>query len=522
MPTLTQTEIDEASAAAIVAADLQDSLKRANAVRTSHLRDNLIAVTDHQLKEIDEAVRLESGMAIGQLQSEVRDLTELVSSHQELAQHQWATQYADFLESVRFIVDGQLPSGDFRFLLLPLVGTWNQSQRTNRRKKAPVEAIPRELRDLYASYLVTRVEAFLALEESQLRKISEFGVLNHDDIPYLAGRALSEQLGFTAASAAQQALVARKAKVDAEPGVISVIWTWVGWDSFSDFALDMGLIVATGGAGVVIRVGKTLFKVARNIKRIRRARRLAPLAETFEAQMKRLDRTRERIAKRYGNYPRSEAPLTKIDATYEKLRDYHDLVVENLRVLGPDVLKDQAELRNALKQSFKIARSIAESTAANELLHGLQSAGFFDYRTKEIGEISASELRLAASKLGVSGIGALENRIRDARDGVIKALVVPKVGNKKRAVIHFYLLLLTRQLAVRTLASLVPKKWSELEMRKDLVEVTIKSLIAAFEEMCIDLKIPPKLAKPVVQAFVKTVRKTFAGALSRIVAEALQ
>jgi hypothetical protein len=63
------------------------------------------------------------------------------------------------------------------------------------------------------------------------------------------------------------------ASEDDGPGVLSTVWSIVGWESWTDFAADVALTVATGGLGKVIGVGAKTARAANRMRKIKRTRR---------------------------------------------------------------------------------------------------------------------------------------------------------------------------------------------------------------------------------------------------------
>ena len=71
---------------------------------------------------------------------------------------------------------------------------------------------------------------------------------------------------------------------DDSPGVVSQVWSVVGWESFGDFLSDVALTVATGGAGKIYKATKRAKKVraASKVRKAAQARRFAKRAEKLE------------------------------------------------------------------------------------------------------------------------------------------------------------------------------------------------------------------------------------------------
>jgi hypothetical protein len=117
----------------------------------------------------------------------------------------------------------------------------------------------------------------------------------------------------------------RESKVE-EPGVASMVWSVVGWESGGEFAADVALTVLTGGVGKVARIlGKGAKAVRRakalqRLAKLRRARRLQRLGKGIETLLGAADKVLLGVA--------------------DDVRSYMDFVKKNWRPIAGKIATD--------------------------------------------------------------------------------------------------------------------------------------------------------------------------------------
>jgi hypothetical protein len=531
MADISPDSLDEASNTAILIEELIERLNAGNKERRSAIRSRQIVVLNKILADLDGAVVIQSHRrtveqretTIHEARRDYDHVFELTAWLQEAAQAEWSDQYAEYIEALGLIVEGAAqtrPLEYFRILSMPLIHQWLQSG-----EKLPV---PDDMRQDYAALMMAWADGFLAYEAPKIQQVTSLGVLNTNDIPSLLGRALlASSAGRFAATVvtayrARQRL-ARRAAEENEPGIVRTIWNVVGWDSFSDFAFDVGLIVVTGGGGAFLKWGKTLVKGARNLRHIRDGARLAGLTEDAAIQLKKVAKARDAIRLRLGAKEVGAAGRESLELAADRIqREYRRTLVRFIDAAISAVRSAAAkeELIKALRSGYDTLGKIGDAAASDRVLRELQAEGLISYQGKDPADITIEELEKVSAKLAVNSFEDLGSLISDAKDRALRAAKPPRTGNLSRLYLRWLYLLVTRQIIVRLIV-LTASKRGRPPSRSDIVKITTKSVFAAIEESLIELWVPRGLVRRGVERLVRTTQKTVAELVSSAVAEVL-
>ena len=515
MAQLTDAQRASAEIASDRAQNFIERLDAGNRPRTSALRNEFKRVLGAISKELDVAITRGDASQIDLLGTEVERLDALSESFQEAALVEWSAQYATFVEEIASIVDGKpTQSADIFLRSMSIL----LEQRWRRYSKA-AEPVPSEVRGLYAFYMMRAADTFLDYESRRVAHVKSLEVLDTNDIPNLAFRlgGVSDRLARAAIESFLQQrarAAAVKRAEDEEPGVFSTIWSVVGWDSYSDFAIDVGLMVVTGGGGAFLRWGKSLAKGLKNLDRIRDSKRLGKLARAAKNDLKRVEHARKDVQRRVSASRRANERKSLQRNAREIESQALDAVQWAYDSAKVAIQADKArqDLQETLKAAWALVSDVGTSLAAEAALRAAEEQGLLKHDNKGFVEIAAGDVAEAASMVGVNEIRGLGGRIDRAKQSFVRSYRPPKVGRPLSLYVAWYHLLVRRQVMMRSLAVTARRRTlSPAKLEFDLVEIVIESMTEAFDETLEELWVPKSLIAQVRKQFGTLVRKSAAG-----------
>lgn len=512
--------------------DLVEDLEAGNAFHTSEIREKRIASLKALLYDLDTAVVDDDEVLIQDARSDYQALLALTQWQQEAAHIEWSAQYAEVVEALGLIAEGSPPRSSnlfIRLLGVPIIKRWTRS--------GGKQPLPLEVRQAYAFNVMTWIDNFLGKEAPTIQKISQLGVLNTNDVPALAARTLGQAVdrGATAAVALyrrrlQLTAAARRAEEEANPGIVRTIWGIVTpeigvWDSYSEFAFDVGLILVTGSGGAFVKWGKTVAKGVRNAKLIvSKSKRFANLADEYRDELKRIERARESIQERLKATKVGSARREALEGSADRLQKHYRKTLNefiDIAISANKAAQAKTELLTALKEAWAILQKIGVAAASEQAVRALESEGLIERKGMDFADIAIDEVHKVSTTLGVNSIGNLGSRIDDAKDLALRAIFPPNIGNKKRLYVQWLYLLVTRQIVVR-LVVITADKQGLPPTRPEVAEIVVKSVSAAFGETLFEIKVPKAISLPFVKQFVKATEQILAKVAASVVAEIVE
>ena len=504
--------------------DLMEDLEAGNAVHTSEIRDERIALLKTLLHDLDTAVVDDNEVLIQNARSDYQALLALTQWQQEAAHIEWSDQYVEVVEALGLIAEGSPPRSSnilIRLLGWPIINRWRLSGG-----KQPV---PLEVCQAYAFNVMTWIDCFLGTEAPKIQKISQFGVLNTNDVPNLVVILQTRPPIDRFATAAvalyrrklQLAAAARRAEEDANPGIVRIIWRTVGWESYSDFAFDVGLILLSGGGGAFVKWGRTIAKGVHNAKVISKSKRLAKLEAEYLRELRRMSRAQENIRVRLKATKVGSARREALHVSAARLQQFYDKTFAEFFDIAHSAFKAKqakTELLTALKSAWDILKTIGDAAASEKVLRALASDGHIKYKGKDFADITIEEVQMVSAKLGVDSIGNLGSRIEDAEDLVKRAFFPPNIGNKRQLYVQWLYLLVTRQIVIRLVVITAAKRGLR-PTRPEVTKIVVQSVIAAVVDTLVEMGVPKGIIRTFVERVAKLVENTIAEIAGSVVAE---
>lgn len=493
--------------------DLLEKLEAGIKVQTSAIREKRIDHLMALLHDLYNAPVPDDEVMLQDVRSEYQDLLALTEWQQEAARIEWTDQYAEVVEALSVIAEGSLPRPyTVESVLVPAI-------RRHWIRSGGKKPLPLEVHRVYALCLITWIDDLLGREAPRIQKISQLGVLNTDDVPNLI-HGLQGLLwhhprvtGCEKAAVAsyrrrlQLTAAARRVEEDANPGIVRTIWEIVGYESYSEFAFDVGLVLATGGAGAAVKWGKIVAKGSRYAKRISKTKRSANIADEYRDGLKRVKRSQENIRRR-------------LQGSAGRLQRYHHKISFEFYEFAISATKgDQAktELQAALTFAWDSFTRIGDAAASEQQLRALESKGLIEHKGTNFADITIEGVAEAATELGVNSINNLGSRIKEAQDSCFKT----KMGNKKRLYVRWLYLLVTRQILIRLLILVASKRGAD-PTHPEIVNIVVKSVTAALVETLFEWKVPKNIIQSTVERFVKTTEQALSTWVGRVVSEVVR
>lgn len=144
----------------------------------------------------------------------------------------------------------------------------------------------------------------------------------------LRGASLSAADASASYVAAQQLhAAAQAARAEGELSLGGKVWAIVGWDSPWDFAVDVALGLATGGASKVLRWGKRLTKL-KVVSKLERALEIEKRLDSLVERARHVRRTAERLRKasKWARIPQDIVEMLKALKTIDRQTKNIDLI----------------------------------------------------------------------------------------------------------------------------------------------------------------------------------------------------
>lgn len=496
---------ESAAAAADRIDRLRADLRAANEIRKSPRRVRFLDVLDVLGSAIDDSVAQDDENKLAEASADLDRVDDALRWLQGATPEVWSARYTEYVEAVGAMVDGITPpTSDLRLRLLamPLLAAWRQGGQ-----QPPV---PPAVREEYALRLIAVGENMLRHASDPFRRIRKLDALTVDDVPQLA-----EAAGFPARSQAEAAVInhlrlqalaaaARRAEEVSDPGVVRQIWNVVGWDSFTDFAFDVGLMVVTGGGAAFFRWGKVVVRGTAQLRQVSaRARRANRALDQYTDAMVELVRAQNGVRRRL------EATRTAGRETLEfsqrlnrQMRHILNQSAELARqVLAAEQLRQ--ELVDAVSKAFAVAGKVGAAEAGNALLANSRAGRIVGYQEGKPTEVAIEEIQEVAVEFGIDARTNLGRRIKDAQDAVVRSLAPPRAGNQGVLYRRWYVLLVARQLAVRIVVLTVAIR-GRSPSRPELAKVVAQSMVSAFTDTIAELLPGSSVAKVAGKQIVDT------------------
>lgn len=482
---LDQALDERARSAADAAADLIQSLKDGNAIRTSEQRTSTIASLIDQQGALAFAVLAEDQTRVLSAIEEIYWTGEIVQDLQELALIEWQAQYALFLQGFPL---------EQRDHFWPLAHTWT---RVPARYKRGSSTVPGVVRDTYVMDLVQRFEAILAYEARQIGRLKDVGCLHIDDFRPLA---LRLRMLATAARSAERAVDEhvrseqaratirrqRQALVAQQPGVARGIWSVVGWDSGADFLTDVVLIGTTGGVGVAFRWAKRANKARRTLRNSRRATRtLRGKIDDLEEQLRRLEQNEAAIRNNAARIQRSGQKAGKLMRRIGELRT-------KLRRKDAITAYTKQMMDELAANPKKLVRGIAQNVIADGLL-GVSGTG----------GVVAQEVVRTAIRRRLDVLHPF-SQIDDFKTHVVREALLDVAHPGYDAMSEYFKLLLGREILTRLIFEVARKRAITPEIAANVI---ISSFGAVGQELFVSFGLPKALGESFAADVVAVIRK---------------
>jgi len=469
-------------------AELLSRLEAANEIIASDFRSERAAELDDVLQAL---------VAIGLFEDSAmltpEDETLLVEYDAELDEIIFEAQSVNDMASIELqIQHAQLLQhilGHEGIGILKLV--WLRASPLNRKRE-----VPPEVHDLYSVEYFNRVHFAAGIQAKKCQRIIEMGCANGEDFSGLtikAGAVTAQHQSAQIATATyldyeakQRALEDLEKQIDASPGIVSQIWSVIGWDDPVDFLSDVVLTVATGGAGKAAKWAGKLYKVKR---RISKAKKIAGRLQRLEDQLERIHKGYDKVfvaagrIRKLKDWRRIPLALAKMLNRLEK----HEAQLEHLQ-----------SIRNAFLLSF--GRGAVSTIVAN-IING-DFKGVASDLTKEGAKQSIDHY------LNAKPFFADIERIR--RSAIFKSVLLApnRTDAAEKVFWRYFSLLVTREFVARAMIAVARKRAISADMALD---VFIESLGSALESIIADHPLIPggtnKLVQPIVRTALSTARK---------------
>lgn len=425
MPGFTQTELDLITRAYELATQRIADLEQCNQTRASDTRQAAIdALKAHQ--EQIEALGFYSrdDFSLEEIQATVAAANEILAENDdledanELTLIELQTDMADLVQKL---------SLEEYMVVLKLC--WLTERR---RTDFLPRQIPEEVCDDFHIALFAKCQGRFNQIAYNSRDAARLKCLNSDDYAPLDFSVTVVNAGNLAAQEAidnyitlQQLKEAERAqRAESEISVGGLAWDIFGWDSPTDFLIDVGLFVVTGGASKVVRWGNRLRKVQKKVKRAERALedllKLQDRARRLEQRMDQIRRSADKLrrARAIVDFPKQ---LAKLLSRFAKASDQ----LEALQEIGKVATRDYV-------------RAVSSSVVAKLII-----------KPTSVGKVASKELVLTSIRMYLDG-AVLGKRLKELKEHVSFTFLIAARGEKKwNRVLKYFVLLLTRDLVAR-------------------------------------------------------------------------
>jgi hypothetical protein len=460
MPWFTQTEYDLATRAYDLASDRIANLEQCNQTHASDVRQAAIdSLRAHQEQIQALGIYEENDVSLQAIQATVQAANEILEENDhledthELTLIELETDLTDLLQKL---------SLDEYMSILKLC--WLTERR--RTSFLPRE-IPAEVCDEFHVALFSKCQGRLNQIAYQSRDASRLKCLNSDDyapidfaVTVLNSGNLAAQEAIDNYITLQQLKEAERAqRAESELSVGGMAWDIFGWDSPTDFLIDVGLFVVTGGG----------YKVARWVNRVRKVQKKAKrAAKALEKLMKLQDRAR-RLEHRMDQIRRSADKLRKARAIVDFPRDLAALLSKLAR--AADQLEALQEIGKTATKDY--VRTVATSAVAKSII-----------KPTSVGTVASKEAVLTSMRLLLDGtpVGKKLNELR--KDVTLAALIAGRGKKTWKRLWSYLLLLIARDLVVRLGYSFAHKRALTVET---VVDDLIDSFTSAVETIVVDV-----------------------------------
>lgn len=461
MPGFTQTEFDLVTRAYELATRRIAELEQCNLTRASDIRRAAIDMLRAHQEQIEalgfyvqDDFSLEEIQATVEAANEILEEDEHLEDAHELTLMELETDLADLIQKL---------STDEYMTILKLC--WLTERR--RTSFLPRE-IPVEVCDEFHVAMYSKCQGRLNQVAHHSRDATRLKCLNSDDyapvdfsVTVLNSSKLAADEAIDNYITLQQLKEAERAQRDeAELSVGGLAWDVFGWDSPTDFLIDVGLFVVTGGASKVIRWANRLRKVEKKTKRA---------AKGLEKLLKIRERARK-LEKRVDEIRRAADKFKKARALVEFPRRLAALL-SNLA----DAAKQLETLQELKKTTTKdFVRSVASS-----------AFGKFPLNPSSVGTVASKELVLTSARLALEGT-ALGKKIKALQKDITLAALIAGRGERAWKQLWAYLLLLVaREVVIRSAYTLIHRRRAITV--ESVVNDFIDSMFAAIDTIVVDV-----------------------------------
>ncbi len=462
MPAFTQTEYDLVSKAYAVAQDRVERLGACNDARRSDIRTVAIeTLTAHQEQISNLGFFRERDYSLEEIAATIEAANAILATEEQL-EHAHELTLIELQTDLAQLLQN-LATDDY---LGFLKNCWRSARRRN---AFLTQVIPDEVCDEFHVALFNKCQGRLNLTAYHLRDVSRLGCLNSDDYtPMIFPAHVWNPASLSAQEAVDNYITLQKLKQAeqaereaSEIGTGGQIWSLIGWDSPTDFLLDLGLFVITGGASRVYRWTRRLQKARQDARRISRTLELAlkikERAQKLERRVDEIRKAAEKLKKAKGliDFPKKLAALlAKLEDAAEQVK----LVKEVGKVATADYIR--SVVPSVVAKSTGVAGSMV---VANE---------------------ASKELVLTSLRALLDGT-VLGTQLKNRRSTVnFTVLIAGRSERKWKSVGAYFALLVTRDFVARSAYTLAHKRSWRTD---DLVKDTIDSFAAAVDTLVVDI-----------------------------------
>lgn len=486
MPGFTQTESDLINRAYELATQRIANLEECNQTRPSDIRQVAIdTLRAHQQQIEDLGFFDKEDFSLAEIEATVEAANTILATDEHL-EHAHELTLIELESDLAQLVQ-KLATDEYLFILK---ACW----LTARRSTAFLpRQIPDEVCDEFHVALFNKCQGRLNLIAYKSREVSRLKCLNSDDyspvdfpIAVMNAGKLSAQEAVDNYITLQKLKQAERAEREAsELGVGGYAWSIIGWDSPSDFLIDVGLFLGTGGASKVVRWARRLKTAEKEAKRVsktlERGLKIRDRAQKLERRIEEIRKAAEKLKKASNalQLPRRLAALiSRLEKTAEQVK-----VVQQI---GAEVKADYI-------------RSVASSVLSKSM--GLGGSTPAAVPSREVAR---------ASILAFLDGTALGTKIKDLRSKVNFAALIAGRSERSWGRLWTYLMLLVaRELVTNQAITFAHKRTFR---REDFIKDFIDSFTTAVEIVVIDILHAPEGQ---VEMWVKTIISTN----SKLVAE---
>lgn len=251
----------------------------------------------------------------------------------------------------------------------------------------------------------------------------------------------------------------RRLREESELSVGGLAWDVFGWDSPTDFLIDVGLFIVTGGASKVVRWFNRLRKVGKNVRRAEKA-----LAKLLKLE----DRAR-----------RLEQRLNQIRRAADKLRKARAIVDFPKKLAN--LLSKFAKVANQLEALQEIGK-----VATKDYIRGVSSSVVAKLIIKptSVGAVASKEMALTSIRMFLDG-AVVGKKLKELKKHVsFAALIAGRSEKKWTRVWTYFLLLIARDVVARSAYTFAHKRTFTVE---SVVNDFIDSFASAVDTIVVDV-----------------------------------